>query len=189
MALLFIDMLGVRARWHIGGRQSAEHAFSAFRSVIVRAVQTIAGGEIVQGGIESDSAAIEFTSVRSAIKVGQNAFRIAFSEARNPEDERLWLRGVIVPASNNEPLRSEKSLTPYLEQIKDSTYSPLLLEAIAAEKAGFKGMRLLVGGGISKHTARKAHLIDFHGKRVSPIIRITAPPYPGRLKEGYRDVL
>src|SRR3712207_1524531 len=102
MALLFIDMLGVRARWHIGGRQSAEQAFSAFRSVIIRALQTVAGAEIIQGGVEADSAAIEFTSIRSAIHVGKHAFRIAFSEARAPEDERLWLRGVIISANNEE---------------------------------------------------------------------------------------
>src|SRR5258705_1140032 len=143
MPLLFIDMLGVRARWNAEGRAGAVRAFSQFRSVITEAIQTRKRGTILRGGIESDSAAIICPSLRVAVDIGRRAFRIAFGRARSPNDERLWLRGVIVAGNDEEQFRREQPLAQGLEQVRVAEYSPSLLEAISAEKAGFKGMRLL----------------------------------------------
>lgn len=181
-------MLGVRARWHAGGRESAERAFFSFRSVILQAIQTQKRGKIIQGGIEADSAAIICTSLGTAINIGRNAFRFAFCTAKKSRDERMWLRGVIVPAGEIDKLRVEQPLEDF-EQILISDYSPSLLEAISAEKSGFKGMRLLVGGGITNSMLLKTHRLKIFDKSICPMIRLRSPSYPSRLKEGYRDIL
>jgi hypothetical protein len=189
MILLFIDMLGVRARWHIGGRESAERAFSRFRSIIIEAIQTRNRGRILHGGIEADSAAIVCSSAKTAVDIGRNAFRIAFRSARSPNDERLWLRGVIVPGDEADPLRTERPLAADLEQIKVAEYSTSLLEAISAEKSGIKGMRLLIGGGLSRKEIRSAYGLPIHGEYFCPILRPQTLSYPGRLKGRYSDIL
>src|SRR5216683_5687545 len=171
MILLFIDMLGVRARWHVGGRESVERAFSRFRSIIIEAIQTRDRGKVLHGGIEADSAAIICSSAKAAVDIGRNAFRIAFRSARSPNDERLWLRGVIVPANEADPLKTERPLASDLDQIKVAEYSTSLLEAISAEKSGVKGMRLLIGGGLSKKEIQKAYGLTIHGEYFCPIIR------------------
>ena len=186
--LLFIDMLGVRARWHLGGRESVEKAFSRFHSIIIEAIQTRDRGKVLHGGIEADSAAIICSSAKTAVYIGRNAFRIAFRSARSPNDERLWLRGVIVPANEADPLKTERPLASDLDQIKVAEYSTSLLEAISAEKSGVKGMRLLIGGGLSKKEIQRAYGLNIHGAYFCPIRRPQTLSYPSRLK-GYRDIL
>jgi len=181
-------MLGVRARWHAGGRESAERAFSGFRSVICEAIRA-EGGLVSRGAIEADSAAMICPSLKSAVRIGGKAFHIAFRGAKILSDERLWLRGVIIPFNDNEQLRTEKPLAEDLAQIKVSGYSPSLLEAISAEKAGFKGMRLLIGGGISYSQSHRAYKLMIEGRRITPILRLHTPAFTGRLKDAYRDIL
>jgi hypothetical protein len=189
MALLFVDMLGVKARWHTGGRESAEKAFSDFRSIIRDAIEREGVHKIVNGAIESDSAALICNSVKSAILIGRSAFQIAFCRSWDSNDERIWLRGVIVAANASDNLRTDQPLASNLPQVKVSEYSPSLLDAIASEKSGFKGMRLLIGGGITGHAIRREYRIKVNDREICPAVRLQSPPYPERLKDGYRDVL
>ena len=56
-AVLFIDMLGTRARWQTGGSQAARSAFDCFREIVSGKLQESNSAKVVAGGIESDSAA------------------------------------------------------------------------------------------------------------------------------------
>ena len=119
---------------------------SHFRSIITQAI-TSKRGSVSHGAIEADSAALVCPSLRNAVAVGRKAFHIAFLGAIQQSDERFWLRGVIIPIEGDASLRMEEPLEDNLKQVRVSKYSEPLLDAISAEKSGFKGMRLLIGGG------------------------------------------
>ena len=191
MVLLFIDMLGVKSRWHSGGLQAAESAFSVFRDVMIEAMAVVDPKKIVMGSIECDSCAIVCENLGVALDISRRAFRSVFLVAPQPEATRIWLRGAIVKHSGNF-LRRTKPLISQIDQISVHEYSRSLLQAIAVEKAGFKGMRIVVAGGagLGEKTRRRLGSLYHreYNKHFAPFRRLSLP-YPGRLKKGCSDYL
>ena len=72
--LLLLDLLGVKAKWHTGGRPAAEKAFAAFESIIRDAVTHDLHDQVIAGLIETDSAAFVCPSLRCAVNIGRNAY-------------------------------------------------------------------------------------------------------------------
>jgi hypothetical protein len=188
MVILFVDLLGVRDRWRHGGRAEAELAFVTLRTALVSALRGVHPERMLEGGIETDAVTLVFETPAEAVAVGRELYRIAFVGAKVIDDGRLWLRGVIVPFEIEEPLRSSRRLSPPYSEVKFYQYAGSLLEAIAVEKSGVKGMRLLIETSLVDKSLAKDFRIPVGALNLIPFRRLTHSPYPARV-DNYRDVL
>jgi len=188
-AILYVDLLGVRSRWHSGGLEAAQVAFDALESVLLQALELRGTGGIIGGGIESDAAALVCEDVIPAIELGRDLFRGAFLGPTEDGHARLWLRGAVVPFATPGATREEVSLSGRFPGISKIVYHDSLLEAISVERAGFKGMRLLVSKPLVTQRVRN-HFRMYFGKRwFWPFRKLDYSSYPGRIGEGFWDVL
>lgn len=193
MVLLFIDMMGVRYRWRTEGRTGVQDAFEVFNQLIRKALGKETRDSVVAGGVESDSAALICLDIGAASKIAKEVFCSAFLSARKPSDPRIWLRGVIVPAGEKVDLRWDEQLAQNHPEVMVAKYSSPLLDAIAVEKCGFKGMRVIVTGGRELGHRTRLRQVNLRlgesSKRFCPFRRIEGLGYPGRLPNGYTDFL
>jgi len=188
-SLLFIDVLGTRARWQAGGRAAAVKFFESLRDVVVAALQQVRPADVVAGGIESDSAVVVCKDARTAVALGRAIFNAAFRRGNSATGPRLWLRGVIVPYRSEARIRNDRPLSAEFAHVAYSQFADSLLEAIAVEKAGFQGMRLLIGGGLSDREANTATKIRVGPAAVKLVRRIRGATYPAGVSGHFRDVL
>lgn len=187
-ALLFVDLLGARNRWHQEGRAGAENAFALLERMVVKAAEDHGADNVIAGVIESDAAAIVCSSPNAAVSVGIGLWRRTFSIVADRRFGRPWLRGAILPYDGNLGLRSQRSAGT--SNIVVSQYEGSLLDAIAVEKGGFKGMRLLIADELVDGPLRDAHCVRLPtGGPLHVFKRVTNSVYPGRLAAGYQDVL
>ena len=184
--LLLIDLLGVKARWHAGGRKAAEQAFGTFEQLMRDALDDDLADKVAAGLIEADSAAFVCSSLRCAVSIGRRVFVNTFLDPQKPTDERLWLRGVIVPFKGAANFRRSKSLSRGHTKVNITKLHGSLLDAVAAEKSGYRGMRLLVGGGEGAGDGyrRRAATVEVKEKHYPPFLRVRTPPYPEQLRKG-----
>lgn len=185
---LFMDLLGVRARWKSGGRIAAEAAFDQFRTSVSHGIGEVDASSVEKGVIESDSAFLICDSLRTALQIGQGTYLHAF---RSPAHEsRMWIRGVIMPGPDGTELVTSSHLKKTLPQVEVIKYQSQILDVIAAEKSGFRGMRLLVGGGEGVgHNARKRLTpLRIGDRSLRPFLKIKTPLYPEPLAD-YLDFL
>lgn len=185
-ALLLVDMLGVRARWHSGGRAAARKAFSTFESIIAKAQDPDDSEPPLLGLVETDSCALVFPTVAGAVRLARRAYLRTFLASQGPKDERLWLRAVVVPYRGTLNFRRNHPLAGSNGAIQVGTLERSLFDAIAAEHSGFRGMRILVGGGLGAgHGARRAVArLEIKSKHFAPFLRVRTPPYPKQLQKG-----
>jgi hypothetical protein len=185
---LFMDLLGVRAKWKSGGRVAAEEAFEEFRRSVHHGIEQVKVSSVEKGVFESDSAFLICDTLRTALQIGQSTYLHAF---RPPAHEsRMWIRGVIMPGPTGTELVTSSHLDEAHPQVKIIKYKSQVLDAIAAEKSGFRGMRLLVGGGegVGGQHRNKLPPLCCGDKRFRPFLKIKAPAYPEALA-GYHDFL
>ena len=189
MALLYLDLLGVRAQWHAGGRVAAEAAFVQFRSALQKALQQEAGVVVLHGGVESDSAAVVFANTEQAIRVGRRLYRNVFLTPGKAKDQRLWVRGAIMPAPAVARLRTSAPLPAPYQALEAFSYEPELLEAIAVEKSGIKGMRLIISDALLTSKLRSQFAIQIGKENLIPFKQLANSSYPGRVRTGFSDIL
>lgn len=191
--LLLIDLLGVKARWHKGGRRAAQRAFEALEAIVVNAVKHSESNAPVAGLVETDSVALVFESLLTSIPFAQQLFVDTFLAPKSYSDERLWFRGVLVPYRGNLKFRYKARATRLPSTIQVNRLEDSVLNALAAERAGFRGMRLLVGGGTGTgHRTRNSAADKLPGGRTfpRPFLQLRTPQYPKRLARGhYYDFL
>jgi hypothetical protein len=102
----------------------------------------------------------------------------------------MWLRGVIAPHKGTSGLRAESLLLPEFPHIIDYELEDSLTEAIAVEKSGIQGMRLLIGGGFSKNEVERASQIHFGDYAIVLARRLRGSAYPAGVCMGrFRDIL
>ena len=189
MVILFVDLLGVRSRWHAGGRIDAERAFATLRMLVVASLREASRSHPISGGIETDATTLVFASVAEAMDVGTTLYRMAFATGQSARDERLWLRGAIVPFGPHESLRAERGLPAPYGALKYHHYAGSLLDAIAIEKSGIKGMRLIIDASLVTDRVSKQFRIPISTRYLIPFRRLSHSPYPPQIEDGYRDVL
>ena len=193
-ALLFIDMLGVRSRWHRDGRAGAERAFHQFNEIMELELSKVSSRCIITGGIESDSAAIVFSTLRPATNAARRIFQKAFTITGSDSGSRMWLRGVITSVADESELFTSNDLSSLVPQVQRRQYSNALLDAIAIEKSGIKRTRILIGGDClgGKHLRKHGPNIK-HSKDEEFFIpafkRLAGLGYPTRIRGTYRDFL
>jgi hypothetical protein len=186
MVLLYIDALGVKARWAKGRIAEVKEAYSCFESFVTRGVATVQPGA-VRGGVQSDAAALIFDGAADAVRAGRTMFRLAFEEAS--EEYRLWLRGLIVPAGEDAgQLLSDQPLGDRPELFVRH-FSDAMLQAINVEQR-FKGPRLLLAGDLIDQQLQDELAIPVGEQHVVPIKELTYAPGPDIVIAGpWWDVL
>lgn len=146
-ALFFCDVLGVRAIWKHAGAAGVAKICDRFHGLLYTQLRlSELGAHVRQGLVESDSIALEFDDVESALRFATVLFQktfIALDPSRSTQ-HHLWIRGVIVPGDEDTPLRSQRVLAEFAPTVIKYSYSKPLLAALTAEKSGYRGMRLLV---------------------------------------------
>lgn len=175
---LFVDLLGARRKWQTGGVPEATRAFNHFSQMVIAAARQSSAGTILDGGIETDSAMLICDGPITALTIAGRLYHWAFQNARRPDAPRLWLRGSLVPFDDDEFIRREATANIPLDNVNIFTYSPNALDAISIEKAGFKGMRLLLREETVDDEVRAAFRIPFDGYALIPLRRLRHIGYP-----------
>lgn len=189
MALLFVDLLGVKSQWASGGRSAALARFAAFEQLILATVARTGVTAPRLGSVESDAAAFDFSATNDAIRFGATLYQEAFNRARRPSDPRFWLRGALVSASDGASVRTSAPLSASTAYIQKYSYSDSLLDAISSEKCGFRGMRLVIEDQLLTTATRNAFSQTLPSGVIKPFRRLNHSAYPSQVGTGYSDVL
>lgn len=188
-ALLFVDMLGVRDRWRTMGRDGARASFQTLRSTVIEVLDRTPSSRVLVGAIESDSVGIVLRTAADAVRFGCALYVNAFERGNTQAGPRTWLRGVIIPYEGPGLVAPEAPLLESHPNVLERVYFDSLLEGVAAEKSGYQGMRLLIGGGFSEKKIDRAAKLDFgDDRRMAIARRLKGDAYPGRLA-GFSDIL
>lgn len=189
MVIFFTDLLGVKSLWQRGGRAAAEHSFVVFRTAVVAALRNTAVTGLVEGAIETDATTLVFESPVQAVKAGMALYNTIFDGATTEASERWWLRGVILPLEPAEGLRLPRALSTPLSQVHFVQYAGSLLDAIAIEKSGVKGMRLLISNDLVTPELREHFRIAVGPRFLIPFRPLDHSSYPATIATTYQDVL
>lgn len=185
MVLLYLDLLGMKGRWRSGGVPRARATYSALSNLVHSALATLPPATAVSGGLQSDAIAFVLPSPVEAIQVGRSIYRDAFLLAQGPQDDRFWLRGVIVSLPDPAPGLTSTATVPGFPGVSEVTYSDELLHAINSEQAGFKGARLLIESDLVTPVVRNAVAVPVGTERCHPCCRLRFV----QGLSGFRDVL
>jgi hypothetical protein len=184
--LLFIDLLGARARWKSGGVDASRLAFNQFTQLMIRSARPDLPS-VVDGAIETDSCALLCENPAVALRIGSRAFNRAFGMDSSRTGHRLWLRGAVVP-SESAALRTVRPAFGDAKQLSIFVYSHELLDAVSVEKAGFKGMRLLVRDSLVTEALKCELALSVKGLKLYPLKRLRHSSYPST-SDGLHDYL
>ncbi len=187
MVILFVDMLGVRSRWHKGGREAAEVAFLAFRNLVAFSLKGATSKDVSCGVVETDAAALTCSCVEVALDIGKRLYLATFEQTARNLDNRFWLRGAIVPRTSDRPLRNGTRFGAAISQVEIVLYDQELLDAIQVEKSGIKGMRLVVDKTLVTPEIDRKLAIHVGALNFIPIKRLHNSGYPGKVADGYLD--
>src|SRR3982751_5189568 len=100
MPLLYVDMLGMKARYHRGGPRAALNGYRLLGELVREGLEALPDGHAVSGGVQSDAVCLQFASVAAAVTVGRKLFSDTFR--RSKRSRLLWVRGVIVDEGHPE---------------------------------------------------------------------------------------
>jgi hypothetical protein len=147
MVLLYVDLLGMKARWQSAGVAGAKAAYQTLDLVIRHSLELMPEetAQGIRGGIQSDAAALVCPTVSDAVTAGILIFKETFRRCGSLDSgrERHWIRGVIVELGEAE-LEDTEALPGAAQRVEKRIFSDDLLEAINVEQSGFRGQRLLV---------------------------------------------
>jgi hypothetical protein len=188
VVVAFIDLLGVRARWHAGGRESAEAAFGRLEALVGEALARLAPKSLRDGAIETDSAALVFGASVDALEFIRDLFAAAFAAPRRVTDERIWIRGTVTAIQNRGALRRAAPLAGH-GKVRVFRLDGGLLDAIAVEKSGFKGMRIVVEEKLLTPAVREHFSVQAGKRTLVPFRSLTNSVYPRRIASVYEDFL
>ena len=187
MVVAFLDLLGVRARWHEGGRPSAEAAFERLEALVGETLARLDPESLRDGAIETDSAAVVF-GARGRLSFIRELFSEAFTAPRRARDERLWIRGTVSAIQSRGALRREAALSGHAK-VRVFRLDGGLLDAIAVEKSGFKGMRIVVEEKLLTPAVRDHFRVQAGSRALVPFKSLTNSVYPRRIAHVYEDFL
>jgi hypothetical protein len=185
--LLYVDMLGMKARYHRGGTRAAQSGYRLLAELVQQGLEALPDGHAVRGGVQSDAVCLQFASAVDAVLVGRKLFADTFR--RSNRSNLLWVRGVIVQGEPEMPIETTKQLQETTPEVFVREFAPPLVRAIHAEQSGFHGQRLLIESKLaSREKVDQALRQEIGNGHLSPTHRLRYSKYPpptGR----YRDVL
>jgi hypothetical protein len=186
--LLYIDVLGMKARWQSGDLDAVQRAYAQFERLVSDALAAMPDDTQFDASIQSDAVAVLFASVDSAVRVGRDIFRAAASLAN--AEERFWLRGVIVPAQPRfDSLENTTDQGHDFRRVRTRRFSDELLQAILVEQSGPKGARLLIADELITTSLKDAYAIRVGTIHIVPFRRLNNSSYPHPDRGTFRDVL
>jgi hypothetical protein len=188
VVVAFLDLLGVRARWHAGGRESAEAAFEKLETLVSETLTRVAPASLRDGAIETDSAALVFGATEDALGFIREVFSEAFTAPKKVKDERLWIRGTVTSIHSRGELRRSAQLGRHAK-LRVYRLDAGLLDAIAVEKSGFKGMRIVVEEKLLTASVQERFGVRAGSRRLVPFRSLTNSVYPRRIAHVYQDFL
>jgi hypothetical protein len=183
VALLYADILGMRARWQ--AQRGVSRAYARLERFTAEALQAAPPGTLVGGGIQTDAVALLFEDAHDAAAVGIQLFRIAFDYGN--AHNRMWLRGVVLAGGHpNTTLAREQPLSATTNTLTVRRFSKHLMAAINAEASGYRGHRLLVAPEVltNRLTTRTPG-----GRDLRVAHRLHHSHYPDPMCAGYQDLL
>lgn len=188
VALLYIDLLGMKAEWHAGGIDAALRRYREFNAVVVQGLSALSEQVIVGGGVQSDAAALTFETARDAVVAGRGIFQSAFWSGWS--GRRMWLRGVIFEHDwpPDAPLEKLHQLPHAPDGVFERIFKKPLLRAINLEQAGFRGQRLLIEGTLLTPELEQELAVMTSGRPLTLFRTLQNSPYP-ELVDGFQDVL
>lgn len=187
MPLLYVDLLGVKARYQTGGVPAARRAYTVLGKVVADGLKALPQGRPVAGVVQSDAAALQFERASDAVTVGRAIFQECFR--RSSKERRVWIRGVVMKGSG--PKASLDKQTPLKgapEGILERHFSTALLRAINAEQSGFRGQRLLIEESLVTPQLVNSHGWEMLDGVLKPAHRLFYSSYPQHA-EKFMDVL
>jgi hypothetical protein len=147
-SLLFIDLLGVQTMWRVGGAPAVKARIAEFHDFVTTQASFLptdvhrdAEYTVI---LTSDSVSIMCQDHVQAYQIGMHLFEQAFF-ASDRYSSPFWIRGVISPWSNQylpfntKPIKAKDIQVGTQYEMEDD-----YLNALALEKSGFKGMRLII---------------------------------------------
>jgi len=185
--ILFIDLLGARARWKRGGIETSVRAFNHFTAFMIAAAKMDLE-YVIDGLIETDAAAFVCSEPEAAFRIARRAYLRAFATPGGSMRERLWLRGAVVPAGEG-PLRTGRTAWGPASRVNIFTYSREFFDAVAIEKSGFKGMRLLVRGDVVTARIKRTLALPIGPRWLIPLRRLRHSGYAPGPSEDLQDFL
>jgi hypothetical protein len=185
--LLFVDRLGTKAALRDFG--TASRHLTVFQDLLAALIAARSPSDSL---IESDSGVAIFSDVVSAILAGEAIFQAMF-DAEGP----IWMRGVIVGCPGIQ-LAHDLRQTRQIGSVLISSPAAPLLNALVAEKSGFKGFRLRVESALISPQDRNVLV-----KRIVPeepydnvrpsyvdVYRTSPLRFAGAMRaDGFEDVL
>lgn len=197
-SLLFFDVLGIKALWQQRGVDRVKRRYRFLDTIVTQSLEFLSSKTrigLIDGEIDSDSVALVFKRPADAVLAGIAIWLRAFERnERANEDAKLYLRGVIVGTEPNAILRQPVRIKKF--SVRRTDYSNTLLDAIAIEKSGFKGMRLLIEESIFSDAeeqsvrSRRESVYQHQGRNVEqwPItVDLGRNSYPG-VRRKFVDV-
>jgi hypothetical protein len=183
MALLYADILGMKARWR--AQTGVQRAYRRLEALVAEALTTLPAGTLVGGGVQTDAVALLLEDPLDAVRVGQALFQAAFDYGN--DNNRFWLRGVIMEGGHpNARLAFDRPLPGAPVSLSVRRYSTRLLNAINIEGSGYKGHRLLVE---SSAVPTPPVISRADGKELRLVWRLKRSLYPSPACDGFSDVL
>ena len=187
MPLLYVDMLGMKARYLRGGPRAALRSYRLLGELVQEGLEALPNGHSVSGGVQSDAACLQFASATDAVMVGRKLFSDTFR--RSKRSRLLWVRGVILTEGHPDaPIETAKQLQHSTPDVFVREFALPLVRAIHAEQSGFHGQRLLIESKLVNEDLNQALGNEIGSGHLSPVHRLRYSKYPtptGR----FRDVL
>jgi hypothetical protein len=162
-------------------------AFDHFTRFMIAAARADLA-HVIDGGIETDAAVFVCDGLAPALRIARRAFLRAFATPQGRFKERRWLRGAVVPGDGS-VLRTERAAHGPGSKVKIYTYSRAFFDAVAVEKSGFRGMRLLVRGGLVTSVERNSLAIPVGARAFVPLKRLRHSTYPSGPADDLQDYL
>lgn len=189
MPLLYVDVLGMKARWQSADLGAVRVAYQTFEQLVGDALDALPADVYFEAGVQSDAAAIVVGDVGNAVEIGRAMFRGAL-ELSNAQ-ERFWMRGVIVSAPAGLDALETLEIGPRNGgQLSTRHFSDELLGAVLAEQTGPRGARLLVQRTLVSASLRQRFTITLGAdQRIVPFRRLDNSAYPRGAEQDYADVL
>jgi len=182
-AIAHIDLLGVRKLWKEGGVSSVRNRINEFSELITQQLAYLPS-EVHRDNeytiiLSGDSASIICQDAGQAIGIVSHLFMQAFY-ATDRVTRPLWLRGSISHWHNQRlPTNSGPISANNVQVGTRYKFEEDFLRAIALEKSGFRGMRLIVDRALAQPAIEQfqAHWDDFT-RPLKRIITLEEFEYP-----------
>jgi hypothetical protein len=129
-----------------------------------------------------------FGASEDAFTFIRELFSEAFTAPRKAKDERLWIRGTVTSIHSRGELRHSAQLARHAK-VRIYRLDAGLLDAIAVEKSGFKGMRIVVEEKLLTPAVREHFGVRAGSRTLVPFKSLTNSVYPRRIAQVYEDFL